>query len=227
MCFSAGASFTAGALLSVAGAATLMEARKQSQKLFGVIPLIFAVQQFAEGCLWLILQNPDNEVIRKISTYTFLIAADIIWPSMIPLSILLMEKKESRKKILKILLVIGIIVSTYYAALLMIFNVVPRIENCHIKYISAAPKITGHIAFLLYLIVTLTPLFITTVRRMYILGILMFLSILVTVIFYIGNITSVWCFFAAVLSVAIFWILRGMNRAQGLIGAAAEGQEGS
>lgn len=38
-------------------------------------------------------------------------------------------------------------------------------------------------------------------------GILMFLSCLVTAIFFTQYLTSVWCFFAALLSGVVFWIL--------------------
>jgi len=40
MCFSAGASFTAGAVISAIGVATVIKVRKPSQKLFAVIPFI-------------------------------------------------------------------------------------------------------------------------------------------------------------------------------------------
>jgi hypothetical protein len=40
----------------------------------------------------------------------------------------------------------------------------------------------------------------------------MFLSCLVTAIFFTQYLTSVWCFFAAVISGVIFWILRDSKR---------------
>ncbi len=43
----------------------------------------------------------------------------------------------------------------------------------------------------------LTPLFISSIKRTHFIGILMFLSCLVTALFYKQYLTSVWCFFAA------------------------------
>jgi len=63
-------------------------------------------------------------------------------------------------------------------------------------------------AFIIYLIVTITPLFISSIKRTHIMGVLMFLSCLVTAIFFTQYLTSVWCFFAALISGVIFWILK-------------------
>jgi hypothetical protein len=46
MCFSAGASFTASAVLTAVGAATLLEVRKPSQAALASVTIFFAVQQF-------------------------------------------------------------------------------------------------------------------------------------------------------------------------------------
>jgi hypothetical protein len=50
MCFSATASFVSGSVLTIAGAISLSSAKKNNQKLFAAIPLIFGIQQLFE-CL--------------------------------------------------------------------------------------------------------------------------------------------------------------------------------
>jgi NADH:ubiquinone oxidoreductase subunit 2 (subunit N) len=49
---------------------------------------------------------------------------------------------------------------------------------------------------------------VSGIKGMYWLGILMFIGSVVTVIFYIKNVTSVWCFFAAIISVGIYRVIR-------------------
>ena len=61
MCFSAGASFGASALLGVAGAIAVTRATTIPQRLFASIPFVFSVQQLAERLLWLSLKNPSLE----------------------------------------------------------------------------------------------------------------------------------------------------------------------
>jgi hypothetical protein len=47
MCFSANASFGMGAVLMVAGIASVKKVNNLSQVIFAAIPLLFAVQQFS------------------------------------------------------------------------------------------------------------------------------------------------------------------------------------
>jgi hypothetical protein len=204
MCFSAGASFTAGAIISAVGVATVVKVNKPDQKLFAIIPLIFGIQQLTEGCVWLTLQNPGHDTIQKISMYLFLITSDVLWPVMIPGSLLLMEEKPERRKAIRIFLIAGAVLSLYYASCLIHFEVTPQILNCHINYGGAFIPSLMIPAFLLYIVVTVAPLLISSIKGMYLLGILMFFGVVVTVIFYVKNVTSVWCFFAAILSVGIY-----------------------
>ena len=64
MCFSAGASFSAGVVLSVIGVATIRIVKHPSQLLFACIPIIFAVQQISEGVLWKTLPDPAFATIQ-------------------------------------------------------------------------------------------------------------------------------------------------------------------
>jgi len=207
MCFSAEASFAGGVIISAIGIATVTKVHKPSQIVFASIPLFFGVQQIVEGSLWITLPLPDYASLHRISTYIFLIMADILWPTMIPLSVLLMEEKTKRRRYLKPLLGMGILLSLYYAYCLITFTVSPEIDGYHILYNTTFPKSLSIPAFIVYLIVTITPLFISSIKRTHLMGILMFLSCLVTAIFFTQYLTSVWCFFAALLSVVIYWIL--------------------
>ena len=208
MCFSAEASFAGGVIISSIGIATIKQAHKPTQLVFASIPLFFGFQQIAEGFLWLSLLYPQFALLQKPSTYIFLIMAQLIWPFVIPLSTLLMEENKKRIKVLRILLGIGISLALYYTFCLLSFNINPQIIGCHIKYNADYPQFLVLITFTIYLIVTIVPLFISTVKNLRVLGALMILSCLIAIIFFTYWVTSVWCFFAAIISVAIFWILR-------------------
>lgn len=208
MCFSSEASFAGGVVLSTIGIITLTKVHKSSQILFACIPLFFGMQQFTEGFLWLALRNHSFLDFQKVSTYLFLIMADVVWPIMIPLSVLFMERKGKRKNILIILLYLGFSLSIYYASCLLFLHVEPQIVGYHIQYNTNFPKSMQLFSFCIYLIVTIIPLFVSSIKRTHLLGILMALSCAVTVIFFTQFLISVWCFFAALISAVIFWILR-------------------
>jgi hypothetical protein len=208
MCFSAGASFVGGIIISGIGIATVRKVHKPSQLVFASIPLFFGVQQIIEGCLWLTLHDADYINIQKITTYLFLIMAQVLWPTLIPVSVLLMEENKKRKKILWIFLSLGMTLSLYYAFCLLSFTVTPQIMGYHIQYNTTFPESLAMSAFIVYLVATITPLFISGVKRTHLMGILMFFSCLITAVFFTQYLTSVWCFFAALISGVVFWILR-------------------
>ena len=132
MCFSAGASFAGGIIITGIGVVTIREVHKPSQLVFASIPLFFGVQQIMEGCLWLTLPDADYVNIQKIATYFFLIMAQVLWPALIPVSVLLMEENKKRIRILRILLVMGLSLSLYYSVCLLSFHVTPQIMGYHI-----------------------------------------------------------------------------------------------
>jgi hypothetical protein len=207
MCFSAEASFAGGVIISTVGVAVLRKVHNPTQILFACIPLFFGIQQFSEGFLWLTLPRPEYLNLQKLDTYIFLTMADVLWPMWIPLSVLFMEKKKTRRQILWILLGLGLSLSLYYGYCLIIYNVYPQISGYHIQYKTDFPKPFRMYAFAVYLVASITPLFVSSIKRTHLLGALMFLSCLITAIFFRQYLTSVWCFFAAIISGVIYWIL--------------------
>jgi len=212
MCFSAGASNTAGVLLTFAGTETLRKVHKPSQIVFASIPLFFAFQQFSEGVVWLTIPHKGYADLQVLATYTFLVMAQFIWPILVPLSVLLMEKNKTRKKALWSLLVVGIMVAFYYLYGLIVYHAHAEISYMHINYKSSFQSPFPNIPTAFYLIATLAPVFVSSVKRAYILGIIIGLSAMVSVIFFTECLISIWCFFAAVVSFIIYYTIRESHK---------------
>jgi hypothetical protein len=62
-----------------------------------------------------------------------------------------------------------------------------------------------------YVIATIAPLFVSSVRRMWVFGFMIAVSYLVASIFFSQYLISVWCFFAAIMSGVIYWVLALAN----------------
>jgi hypothetical protein len=212
MCFSAGASFTGGVIISAIGVLTVRKVHNPSQIVFACIPLFFGFQQLTEGVLWLTIPFPEYAILQRVACLIFLITALVIWPMMIPFSVFHMEKSARRKKFLTGLLVLGGFLAVYYIYCLSVFNVHPIIKGFHVQYDNDFPKSIANIAFLFYLCVTIIPLFVSSIKRTHTMAILMTLSCLVTAIFFTQYLTSVWCFFAALISGVVYWILSDSHR---------------
>ncbi len=213
MCFSANASFGAGVVLTVIGVASLRKAQHPSQMLFASIPLFFAAQQITEGFLWLALRNPDQLLWQQFLTYIFLFFAQVVWPLWVPIALLLLEKQATRRNIQRLLVGIGVVISIYLAYCLMTYRVEAKIIEHHISYLQDYPiKLRGYGA-LFYILVTIFPPVFSHIKRMWLLGVTILLSFILSVVFYEYYVISVWCFFASIVSVSVYLLMPGVQHA--------------
>jgi hypothetical protein len=209
MCFSATASFAGSAALTIIGLAALHRNKKPERRLFASIPLVFGVQQAAEGVVWLTLPSAGHSLIERLAAYFFIITAVIIWPTMVPLAVLLAERSRAlwRRWLQWILLGEGIAVSAIYGVGLLTYPVKTAIQQSHVLYaVDAAPWYAGIVATA-YLVATILPFFVAGNRKMFLFGGVVAVAYLVTYIAFTDFLVSVWCFFAALASAVIWWIV--------------------
>lgn len=207
MCFSAGASFGASAVLVVVGIATIRKAKTAKQATFAAIPLLFAVQQAAEGALWIGLSGTTHGDWKHFPVYIFLAFAQLVWPVWVPLAILRLENHPARRTIIKAILAMGIGASLYLTYCIVAYDVTAEIHDGHIMYRLSFPMAFAGISSVFYFIPTVVPLFVSGVRGIPLLGLAVLASFVFTKIYFEQHLISVWCFFAAVLSVGVLWIV--------------------
>ncbi len=211
MCFSAVSSISAGVVLSGAGVLTLKKAGTTNQVVFASIPLLFAIQQFTEGVLWIALQDPAYQHLQGVATYNFLFFAQILWPIWVPLGVFIMEISENRSAALKILVTIGALVSSYLGYCLLNFPVKAVAEAGHIAYEQQYPAALGKSVGYLYFLATVVPLFVSRITWMWTMGHAVAVSLLITALLYTDYIISVWCFFSAIISIIVLLIIVRYN----------------
>ncbi len=223
MCFSATASFGASAVLGVVGITAVSKARTTSQRSFASIPLLFAVQQLSEGLLWLTLKDAELANWQSTLTYVFLVFAMAVWPFWVPFTIWLLEKNDRRKKIIEKFVWIGAVVAIGVCVILFSYPVkavTPFCFNCpessavsardHLHYEFAIPSFVKNMIVgfsILYIAATIVTPFISSIKKMKWLGIVFLASYGFAVGFYRGFVISIWCFFAALLSFVVLWII--------------------
>jgi hypothetical protein len=228
MCFSATASFGASAVLGTIGIIAVAKAKTNPQRLFATIPLIFAVQQLMEGLLWLSLKNADMASWQPLLTYIYLVFAMAVWPLWVPLTIRLLEKDARSKRIMNVLVGIGIFVSVCVVLVLSLFPVQVMTPICLSCPFSATPSLSQHLHYqftfppvpkgligaftVLYIMATIVTPFISSIKKMKWLGFVFLASYLFAVILYNGFVISIWCFFAALLSFVVLWIILELRK---------------
>jgi hypothetical protein len=211
MCFSATASFTTSGVLFITGVASLSKVGNRSQVMLASTPLLFGVQQLSEGLLWLNLADGDSYSHEHILTYFFVIFGQLVWPIWVPLANLKLEKQYARRKILAITVGLGSIISSYLAYQMLTNPVRAEIREHHIKYVFDYSGSLVENFNLTYLIPTVFSHFVSSIKKIQILGGFTLLAFLISKIYFTNYIFSVWCFFAAILSAWIFFTIRSIN----------------
>ena len=212
MCFSAPASFIASAGLLAVGIIAISKSRTTPQRILAAIPVIFSIQQFSEGILWLSLSQPVYSRWYTPAMYIFLFFAQVLWPTYVPLSILLLEENTLRRKILKVFLGTGMFISAYLLYCLFFYQVSATITSHHIYYDLHFPLGNKWFSGLLYIIAAVFSPFVSGHRQLRWLGVILLASYLFSRIFYADYIISVWCYFAAVLSIMILAIVYKLRK---------------
>lgn len=207
MCFSASASFTASVLLTLLSLLAFKQAKHRATLLLACSPLMFAFQQASEGFLWLSLTNSAWLSVHLPAMYFFLFCALSWWPVWSPFVLMLLEPHIVKRKILMNLFAFGAFFSLYMLYCLIAYGATASIEGCHIYYLVTIPGQIYTFMGVLYLIPTLIPFFISSIWGMQMLGVAITASYLLSYVFYRFCFLSVWCFFAAVLSMMILVIV--------------------
>lgn len=201
MCFSATASFTAGTVLLGLGTLTLKSARRPRELPFAAIPLLFAIQQFSEGVIWLTFRYEAPQV-NAVMTHVYSFFSHVLWPVYVPAAVLLIEPPGRRRRALLGFVAAGVAVGAYLLYILVAYPIVSRPTGQHIEYIS--PHFFALAAMTLYLTsTTLSPL-LSTHRIVKVFGVLALSSFAAAYFFYAAWFISVWCFFAALLSAVVY-----------------------
>lgn len=219
MCFSAEASFTAGAVLLVVGAATVRRARVRSELPYAWIPLLFGIQQLLEGALWLTFPDRAPQ-LNTVLTHAYSFFSHVLWPIYVPLAALALETVPWRRRVLIAIAFAGTAVGLYLLATLFTLPIVATVKGQHIAYES--PHFYAIAAMSLYLVGTCASLMFSSHLRVVAFGIAAFGSAVAAWAFYATWFISVWCFFAGVLSVIVFLYFTDPSRAKRVAGAVPE-----
>lgn len=200
MCFSATACFTAGTALSAVGAVTVTRSRGKAELPLALVPLLFGIQQISEGFLWVSLNN-GLAGLQVWTTYIFSMFFHVFWPIFVPFAILLVEPSERRRRALRVFLAMGTGVGLYLLFFILRSPVTARVEGRSIFYDSPHFFIMG--ALVVYLLATCVSGLFSSHRCINLFGGLAFILAVAAYQVSVKTFVSVWCFFAAILSLLI------------------------
>lgn len=202
MCFSASSSFIASAVIGAIGVATLRHVREPRALLFASVPMLFALHQFLEGFVWLGLDSRIGKIALDHVVFLFMLYAQGILPLLMPAAVVLMEPPGGRRRAILVLTGIGMLVSAWHIYGLVFFSNQAFVEHHSIAYRN---PLTGNFWLsCLYILATCGALLLSTHRVVRWYGVLNVVGLTIAQMIKAYAFASVWCFYAAILSVIIY-----------------------
>jgi hypothetical protein len=208
ICFSATVSFGSGFALLAIGAVTIRNARKAVEVPYAAIPLLFAVQQLVEGGLW---QNlPAQTCTTHALTIGYLLFSNVLWPVYVPAAVWLLEPRPGQRRKIAWAAAGGAAVAVFFVAAIITHPVTAAIKGMHIAY--HIPHHHDAIAVAVYAVATCAAPLLSSHKMVRLFGIVLIGSMIIASILYLQWFASVWCFFAALLSVFVLLYFSGRDR---------------
>lgn len=202
MCFSPAASFGSSAVVAVVGVATLTRVRHRNEILFGAIPLLFAWHQFNEGMIWLGLTSTIPLGNLHGWTVAYMLYAQALLPLLMPLSIWLIEPDHRRGRWILPFLILGVVLALYQLWALSAFDTDAYLQGHSVVYRNQG---TSHLwVAVLYVVATCGALFFSGYPYIVGLGAINLVGVLAVLWLKQYAFTSVWCAYAAIVSVLIY-----------------------
>ena len=205
MCFSASASFIAGASLSAVGVATLIRTRARTERRFAMIPLLFGSQQLTEGVSWLTFRH-DAPLLKQTMTYLYSGLSHVLWPMYVPFAMGVLETVRWRKRAIFAFEAAGVAVGLYLLYFIVTRPVVADVVGGHIVYVSSHFYAIPMIFF--YVAATCVSSFFSSHVFVRLFGVLALLAFIASYVVHVMALVSIWCFFAATLSLLIYLHLK-------------------
>ena len=210
MCFSAGADFAAAAVVAPVGVATLRAARRPPELLLAALPLLLALHQLTEGFVWLGLERGAPGGLHDAATLAYLAFAQVVLPLLVPLGILLVEPDRRRRAWMGALLVGGAAVAARFAWILASNPVGAQALDHVIVYDTDLEF--GYVTAAGYVLVTCGPALMASSRLLRWFGVANLAGLLLATGVRYSAVTSIWCAYAALVSVLVLVYFRSVPR---------------
>lgn len=217
MCVSAEVSFGAAAALLPAGGYCVWAAARKAPRyaVLGATPALFALQQAAEGVVWIGLARGDSHLVAR-AAQAFLAIALGLWPIWFTIAALAIE---SRPWLLRLLGGWALLAAGWFWLWCWPVLTAPPLpgevyvvrHSIRYEYVDRA----GFEPRAAYVVASAVPLLIVADRRRFVvLAVLGVLSALAAAWIFDHAFASVWCFFAAANSAYLVWLFARLPRLQ-------------
>ena len=213
MCVSAEISFGLSGLLVVGGGYAVHKARETDERYvpLALFPVLVGVQQFIEGIVWVEAATYDQDLLR-IAALGYLFFVWMIWPVRVPYMTARLEDNLQKRKLFQYFTLAGLVLgSILYLPNLwrpdwLGIEIVRHSVAYQCTYLTDS-VLPIDLLYLVYLSIIALPPLLSSFRALNILGAGLVSFVPLTYFFFSYAHVSVLCFFAAVVTLYIIYII--------------------
>ncbi|HZU74304.1 MAG TPA: DUF6629 family protein [Acidimicrobiales bacterium] len=207
MCFSPQGDLIGGAVVTVIGIDAFRQtAGRTGHLLLGGLPLLLGAHQIDESLVWWSLQGHVSAPVGRLAMWIYLVIALLVVPVLVPVAILRLEPTWRRRWRIAPFVTLGLGVAGALLEAMVRGPVTVTMGSYHLAYSIALRH--GIVIVSLYVVATCGALLASSYRHIVLFGVVNLVAVAVLARLTADGFASLWCFYAAVASGAIWLHMR-------------------
>lgn len=211
MCFSPQGDLAGGAVVMAIGidACRHLHGRRE-YRMLAVVPLLLGAHQVDETFVWWGLQGHVPRAVGSVAMWIYLVFALVVLPVLVPSVVLALERTRRRRLRIAPFVVLGVVVAAILLAALVRGHPVAHLGAYHIAYSIGLND--GVFVVGCYVLATCGSMLASSSRDIVWFGAANAVAAVILARLCADGFTSLWCFYAALVSGAIALRLRLSSR---------------
>ena len=207
MCFSPTGDLVGGVVVVGIGVDACLHLKRRFEYVaIAALPIALGLHQIDEAFVWWWLQGHVGSAMGHAAMWIYLVFALVVLPTLVPLVVFFFTPRSSRRWRLAPFIVLGAVVSAILFEAMWVGHPMARLGTYHLAYTIGLRH--GVVIIGLYIVATCGPLLASGFRAMQWFGIANLVMVIVLALLVASGFTSLWCFYAALVSGAIALHLR-------------------
>ncbi len=207
MCFSPTGDLVGGSVVVAIGIDACLHVRGRPEYIaIAALPVVLGLHQIDETFVWWWLQGHVSSAWGHPAMLIYLFFALVVLPTLVPVMFFFVEPPGPRRWRIVPFAVVGVAVSAVLLEAMMVGQSRVHLGRYHLIYSIGLHHGIAIIGF--YIVATCGPLLVSGFRAVVWFGVANLIAVIVLALLCASGFTSLWCFYAALLSGAIALHLR-------------------
>lgn len=207
MCFSPEGDLIGGAMVVAIGIDACLHLRHRFEYVpLAVLPLVLGLHQIDEAFVWWWLQGHVTRSVGLAAMWIYLLFALVVLPTLVPLFVFFFMPRSPQRWRIVPFVILGVIVSVILLEAMFVGDPRVRLDTYHLAYTIGLRN--GIAVIGLYIVATCGPLLASGFRPMVWFGVVNLVAVIILALLCASGFTSLWCFYAALVSGAVALHLR-------------------